>query len=472
MNREMNILLIARNEWKKAWHDLRFRLAVVLLPVVFVCGTAAFVSNWHNQQEEYKAYDESQASHHYKEWGWSLTDVAISTQEFRQPPRLSQLIDPCGESRLPGSFRYSAFGLKDYYASYSTGNPLTGQSDNFSWAFVVKVMFSFITLLLAFNAVSGEKERHTLGLVLTYPVSRWQVLTGKVLCVLGQVGGLLAACIVLAIGVLLAGGIAIDGLFLWLCVGFWLLGIAYLAVFACLGVLASVVCRSSRGSLLLCVGCWLLFVLLLPGSKLWIGRHLYPTEVSFRQMQDSLLADVNHLIAETPAEAFATDDEYPFNPIHRERSAVLLRINDARLKRLEEWDRINRKQYERVEQLVACSPVELFTRANACWLDGGYMRFRKNEVALESFCHDLLEWFRKEDAQDPESPHWLNPQEHLSTSRRPVEEAKTPVPVYQESYVGLLQRLSNALIPVLALLLTGFGCLAGAWYRFRRYDVR
>lgn len=49
MNREMNILLIARNEWKKAWHDLRFRLAVVLLPVVFVCGTAAFVSNWHNQ---------------------------------------------------------------------------------------------------------------------------------------------------------------------------------------------------------------------------------------------------------------------------------------------------------------------------------------------------------------------------------------------------------------------------------------
>jgi Cu-processing system permease protein len=118
-----------------------------------------------------------------------------------------------------------------------------------------------IALLLSFDAIVGEQERGTLMLLLSYPVSRWQVLLGKCL---GQIA-------ILAIATLLGYGAA--GVALWLEGGVgavaWRAFAAMLltsvmlgAAFVALGCLASTLVRERATAAGLAVGIWLVFVLL------------------------------------------------------------------------------------------------------------------------------------------------------------------------------------------------------------------
>lgn len=126
-----------------------------------------------------------------------------------------------------------------------------------------------IALLLSFDAIVGEQERGTLMLLLSYPVSRWQVVVGKAL---GQV------CI-LGIATLLGYGVAAAalaagsdtaapawGAFATMVLTSIMLG----AAFVSMGVLASTLVRERATAAGLAVGVWLFFVLLYDTAVLGI----------------------------------------------------------------------------------------------------------------------------------------------------------------------------------------------------------
>lgn len=52
------------------------------------------------------------------------------------------------------------------------------------WSFLIAVVFSLYVILLGFNAISGEKELGTLRLVLSYRVSRVELLAAKFIAIL------------------------------------------------------------------------------------------------------------------------------------------------------------------------------------------------------------------------------------------------------------------------------------------------
>lgn len=123
-------------------------------------------------------------------------------------------------------------------------------------------LLPLIALLLSHDAVVGEAERGTLFLLLTYPVSRWQVLTGKFL---GQVA-ILALATTLGYGaaaVALAAFGSLDGAQGWQAFA-QMLGSSVLlgAAFAALGLLASTLVRDRGAAAGIAVGLWLLLVLL------------------------------------------------------------------------------------------------------------------------------------------------------------------------------------------------------------------
>ncbi|QOW20541.1 ABC transporter permease [Lysobacter ciconiae] len=135
-----------------------------------------------------------------------------------------------------------------------------------------------IALLLSFDAIVGEQERGTLMLLLSYPVSRWEVILGKAL---GQI------CI-LAIATLLGYGVAAGALSLkseigapaWgAFAGMVLTSIMLGAAFVSMGVLASAIVRERATAAGLAVGIWLFFVLLYDTALLGIlvadqGKHV------------------------------------------------------------------------------------------------------------------------------------------------------------------------------------------------------
>jgi Cu-processing system permease protein len=121
-------------------------------------------------------------------------------------------------------------------------------------------LLPLIALLLAYDTIVGELDRGTLHLVLTYPLSRGQLIAGKFL------GHLMVLVLATVLGYGLAGGVVAwlagadaqgASAFLRLIGSSILLGAAFLA----LGYLVSTLARESGTAAGLAVAVWLLFVL-------------------------------------------------------------------------------------------------------------------------------------------------------------------------------------------------------------------
>ncbi|MCW1917361.1 ABC transporter permease [Rhodobacter sp. KR11] len=118
-----------------------------------------------------------------------------------------------------------------------------------------------MALLMSFDAVAGEVERGTLPLILTYPVSRAQLLAGKALAHLG----ILTLALVAGFGA--AGGLAfaLDGQAaqgLPALIRLTLSSVALGATFLGLGYAISARARRPSGAAGLAIGLWLVAVVL------------------------------------------------------------------------------------------------------------------------------------------------------------------------------------------------------------------
>jgi len=136
-----------------------------------------------------------------------------------------------------------------------------------------------IALLISYDAIVGEIERGTMGLMLSYPLSRWQVIAGKFLghgtiLLIATVVGYGAAGLALA----LAGATPESGAwsaFVAMVGSSVLLGL----VFVALGYLASAIVRDARSAAGIAIGLWLLFALIFDMALLGLliadqGRHV------------------------------------------------------------------------------------------------------------------------------------------------------------------------------------------------------
>ena len=118
-----------------------------------------------------------------------------------------------------------------------------------------------IALLMAFDAIAGEVERGTLPLLLTYPVSRAEILLGKLLAHLAILALAVASGYgIAALAALVSDGDAAEGLpALWRL--FWssiLMGATFLGA----GYALSALSRRPSGAAGLAIGLWLVAVVL------------------------------------------------------------------------------------------------------------------------------------------------------------------------------------------------------------------
>lgn len=122
-------------------------------------------------------------------------------------------------------------------------------------------LIPLIALMLSFDALVGEFERGTMMLLLTYPITRWQVIVGKFL---GHVLILFIAILIgygaaILIMILTTGG-SIEGwqAYVVMMASSLILG----AVFIALGYLVSVLVKERATAAGTAIGLWLIFVVL------------------------------------------------------------------------------------------------------------------------------------------------------------------------------------------------------------------
>jgi ABC-2 type transport system permease protein len=139
-------------------------------------------------------------------------------------------------------------------------SPARQMSGGFDLAFILIYLLPLFIIALTFDVLAGERERGTLALVLSQPVSLSVFVLGKVL--VRALALFLAVTLCALLPPALVGAALPSAGLLALYAGLLL---AYVSFWLAAGLAVNTWGRSSAGNALALVGVWLLFVVVIPG---------------------------------------------------------------------------------------------------------------------------------------------------------------------------------------------------------------
>ena len=451
-------------------YSLRFVLSLALVLGVFAAGSIFFVKNREAAMEKARQVELQAVDKMKADARRNATVLAVTRRTVAMAPRADAFVAEAREKYLPNTITFSAWNVFGFENRSGSANPFLTRYDELNWSFIASLILSFVALLFTFDAVSGEKETKTLALALSNPVSRATLLAGKYLsAVLSVLVILIPGILVSLLILIVSGGAAASPILAAETLGFLLAVVLLTAAMAAVGLLCSVVARSSNVSLLLALSAWLLFVVVIPNSSAFIAKTLYPIP-KVEAVQERVRRTFDDLNKSAPPGSWMMHGGNPFLPQHqlranlqRKRLAAEKAIRDA-------FYRDMFRQFERTRRLTAISPAASFEFLAEAVVGGGYARFRKVWDDLHVFQAQFQSFFQALDAADPKSPHWHNPNEDVSTTRKPV--SFETVPQFTEKPLSLAQRVRPALAYVLMTAISACLVYALAFLLFVRYDVR
>lgn len=450
-------------------YSLRFQISFIIVFLVFIIGSVSFVTSFNNIQENYAKYRSAEQAE-LTERAKNISFVAVYQNDYVTSPRDNGVIADCKEEVLPNRYSYNAYNVFDFSVRHDSVNPLLNPTENLSWSFIVSMFLSFITLLFAFDAISGEKEDRTLALVFSNPVPRRTFLLSKLLSIVTVVSGMaiigiLASLLVLAI----SGKVLLDFSFMMEVIGFLLISILFITTFAVFGLLSSAITKYSNVSLLVSLCFWLFSAVVIPNTSVFWAGKLFPIPSSDKveRVMNEELHDINR---NAPEGSWSSSSNDPFMPRHELRANNYMNLMLAEKRHIDAYNQQKFAQFEKTRRLTLLSPIAQFDYMNEAFLGGGYLRFQKNWNDLHNFQEQFLQWFKDIDAKDADSPHWYNPYEDYSTSKKPIDASL--IPQYQEQIASFGQRfqfISGYLVTMIIMIAV---LLSVCFYYFTRYDVR
>ena len=449
-------------------YSLRFRISFIIVVLVFVIGTITFISSFSDIDRNNAQYKQKQLSDLTERAG-NVSKVATFMEHYIMFPRDNGIVADCKESVLPNQFNYSAYNVSDFTVRHNTTNPLIKRSDSLTWTFIISMFLSFVTLLFAFDSISGEKEECTLALVFSNSIPRGTYLLSKlcsivtVICGMAFVGALISLIILT-----FSGKVLLSADFFTEILCFAIVSVLFITIFAVFGLLSSTVTRYSNVSLLISLCVWLFVAVVIPNTSVFWANKLFsiPTADTVEQAIYEEMMDASR---NAPEGSWSSSSD-PFFPRHELRANLRTKLMNIQKVHKDAYFNQMFHQFENTRKFTLISPIAQFDYINEVILGGGYLRFQKNWNDLHKFQEQFLQWFKDVDAKDEDSPHWYNPYEDFSTSRKSV--SVDQIPQYQEQLAPFSQRLQFVGNYLVIMILT-IGILFGlCLYTFVRYDVR
>jgi ABC-type transport system involved in multi-copper enzyme maturation permease subunit len=451
-------------------YSLRFQISFVLTVLMFAVGTIAFLRNHDTAIQEY-AKHQVEFKNKLKETAESnASKLAVNRWTLILQPRENAFISDCRDKYFPTKFKYSAYNVFGFEISRATTNPFLSTFQELNWSFIVSVILSFGVLLFTFDTISGKRQTGALALVLSNSIPRAIVLLAKYISaiittmLMAVVGVLLSILIVL-----ISKKVSLTFTTLMQSAGFLLLVFLFISCTAAIGILSSVLARTSNVSLLISLTFWLVFVVVVPNTAIFWANKIFSIE-HIGTTNEKIRSAHEDLNKNAPPGSWSAQLSNPFYPAHKLRADLQTKRNDAEMAILNAYYRDMVRQLEHTRLLTLVSPVALFDYMNEAVVGGGYARFRKVWTDLHTYQTQFLEFFKILDAADPDSPHWYNPNEHYSTTKKPV--AFEQVPLFEEKLLSFGERFSflrNYLVVMTAYTAIVFSL---TFVLFLRYDVR
>ena len=326
-------------------------------------------------------------------------------------------------------------------------NPLLLRRD-IDWAFVIGFLGTLLALLLTHDSIAGEKEGGTLRQTLANPVPRDLLLLAKYAAALISVS--IPVLVGAVLGLLLMG---VAGT-IELAAGLWgavlaglAAGVLCLSAAVWLGLFIS--CRTGNAALALMAGLvvWSVLAVFIPGTGSLTARHLAPAP-----SHSDLKRGLQRIWREHRGE---------------ETAAMVART------RQDHWQR-NLRQMDVAQAVTRISAVTAYRYFAEAISSTGIVHYRDYLAQAEAYRRHFLDYSAGLSLESPSSHDLSSPagvsayQASLAAARA----AKEKAPRFQFLVPTLAERFAGAAASVVILLLYNLLFFLGAFYSFRRYDVR
>ncbi|MDR1153986.1 MAG: ABC transporter permease [Bacteroidales bacterium] len=456
-------------EIQNCLYSLRFQVSFIIVLLVFAIGSISFTKSFSEAQE----HDARYRQEHQKileDWIKNASNMATSQNRFIMSPRENGLISDCREQALPNLFTYSAYNVFGFSVRHNSANPLMKKTEALNWSFIVSMILSFMTLLCAYDAISGEKEDRTLALCLSNPVSRGAILFAKFLSVVAVMASMLVVGILVSLLIMsLTGSIVLNGGLPGETAGFVGISLLFIAAMTVVGLLSSALTRNSNVSLLISLCFWLAFAVVIPNTSVFWANRLFPI-AHIDEVDQRIEEGRQTLNREAPDGSWSSNSGDPFFPRHELRANLQTKLMLNEKQHRDAYYADMFRQFENTRLFTMISPMAQFDCMNEAMLGGGYLRFHKNWDDLHVFQSQFLQWFKDLDIKDDKSPHWYNPHEDYSTTRQEV--SLNQVPTYTEQPADFAQRFSYMRTSLIFLSAMVIGVFVVCFVLLARYDVR
>lgn len=470
---------IAKRELYDNLNSLRFALATVLLLGLMLTNG---VVHLREQPKRHQGYRDAVTNHwnHLESYAAdSLYKLAEQGPGYldKKPSSLrfcAEGGEPFLASRaLGGHHRWGTADLESFWIlAYLTGTPnlrnIRPNVTKVDWGFIIGYVLSLVALLFTFDAISGERERGTLRLMLANSVPRYTALFGKFL------GALISLVIPFTLAVLMNLFVISTAADVHLNIEAWgrlgiifLIALLYTCIFLGLGLLVSSRVQRSAVSLVILLLIWVVFVVFTPNTLASIAGGFSPpmSYDEFRKRSSQFDDDLDELRSKYRALASDNAREDLIKRLHVGSEII---TKDAELQEglhAELLDQQN-SQMNLVRAVTRISPVTVFQHLLESFAGTGFERHQQFLENVQSYARQFREFIIDTDRTDPESLHIFGVREGMSQKPVPIE----AVPKFEDT-LSLRKDFNAAAVDLLLLSLFVIFLLSGAYLAFVRVEV-
>lgn len=382
-------------------------------------------------------------------------------------------------------------------------DPFTRFFPNTDLIFIVSVIMSLMAILFSYDAVSGDRERGTLQLLLSNPLSRPVLIAAKWL------GGLFTLTVPFALSLLIGAiyvimhpGIhwesgSIVTLLLLLTVS-----IVYISVFYLIGLLVSSRTAHSSASILVSLFIWVLFILIIPNISPYIAAQIYrvPSATKHERIRHTIASEERDELGRKFYREALLELQEKYGQPFREYQSMLNKTSDSEIRkriaadpqlqiiheaytkaRESAWAEANRIQSEKVEALeteyenrvhsqnritrviTSVSPYADFLYLATDLTGTGIHAHEYFTDSIWAYYEELSPYIEKKEQEARKKDPLFDENTFIDISDRPrytYREEPLMARLHAIRWHGVLLVVFNVLF------------LAGAFVSFFRYDVR
>lgn len=284
----------AKKEFTSNILSLRLLIGLIVCSVLFVSSTYVLTRDYEKTLRAYNAAEAEHRNELEKVNVYSKLKVNVDKapeplsaiclgmeKQLRNTVLVSYEDVPTGASLSGGNPPFGLFSYQFLGKGWLSGggNPLLNVFSYVDAVVIVQIALSLFTILIAYDVVSGERERGTLGLVMSNPVSRFQVLIGKYL---GGMGSILLSLVIgwiAGIMLMLASPMVEFPPAEWGRIGLlFIVSVLHLSIFFLLSMLVSAKATRSATALIWLLFLWVVLVLVIPNGFAYLAGQVRPIE--------------------------------------------------------------------------------------------------------------------------------------------------------------------------------------------------